>query len=48
MLSIRFRLHPDSFGIHERNRLLYHGQLVRDKEDVEGEIAEDAIEEEII
>ena len=28
--------------------LLYHGQLVRDEEDAEGEIAEDAIKEEII
>ena len=28
--------------------LLHHGQLVRDKEDAEGEIAEDAVEEEII
>ena len=29
-------------------RLLHRGRLVRDKEDVEGEIAEDAVEEEII
>ena len=29
-------------------RLLHRGQLVRDKEDAEGEIAQDAIEEEII
>ena len=28
--------------------LLHHGHLVRDKEDAEGEIAEDTIEEEII
>ena len=28
--------------------LLHRGQLVRDKEDAEGEIAEDAVEEEII
>ena len=28
--------------------LLHRGQLVRDEEDAEGEIAEDAIEEEII
>ena len=28
--------------------LLHHGQLVRDEEDVEGEIAEDAVEEEVI
>ena len=28
--------------------LLHHSQLVRDKEDAEGEIAEDAVEEEII
>ena len=28
--------------------LLHHNQLVQDKEDAEGEIAEDAIEEEII
>ena len=29
-------------------RLLHHSQLVRDKEDAEGEIAEDAVEEEVI
>ena len=29
-------------------RLLHHSRLVRDKEDAEGEIAEDAVEEEII
>ena len=29
-------------------RLLHCGQLVRDEEDAEGEIAEDAVEEEII
>ena len=28
--------------------LLHHGQLVRDKEDAEGEIAEDTIKEEVI
>ena len=28
--------------------LLHRGQLVRDEEDAEGEIAEDAVEEEII
>ena len=28
--------------------LLHHGQLVRDKEDAEGEIAEDVVEEEVI
>ena len=28
--------------------LLHHGQLVRNDEDVEGEVAEDAVEEEII
>ena len=29
-------------------RLLHHGQLVRDEEDAEGEITEDAVEEEVI
>ena len=29
-------------------RLLHHGWLVQDEEDAEGEIAEDAIEEEVI
>ena len=29
-------------------RLLHRGRLVQDEEDVEGEIAEDAVEEEII
>ena len=28
--------------------LLYPGRVVRDKEDVEGEVAEDAVEEEVI
>ena len=28
--------------------LLHHGQLVWDEEDAEGEIAEDAVEEEVI
>ena len=28
--------------------LLHHGQLVRDEEDAEGEIAEDTVEEEVI
>ena len=40
---------PISYKLGERlYRLLHHGQLVRDKEDAEGEIAEDAIEEEVI
>ena len=47
-LSFNQRL-PISYELGNRlYGLLHHGQLVRDKEDVEGEIAEDAIEEEII
>ena len=41
-LPISYELGDHLYG------LLHHGQLVRDKEDAEGEIAEDAIEEEII
>ena len=47
-LSFNQRL-PISYELGDRlYRLLHHGQLVRDEEDVEGEIAEDAIEEEVI
>ena len=41
-LPISYELGDHLYG------LLHCGQLVRDKEDVEGEIAEDAVEEEII
>ena len=41
-LPISYELGDQLYG------LLHHGQLVRDKEDVEGEIAEDAVEEEAI
>ena len=41
-LPISYELGDHLYG------LLYCSQLVRDKEDAEGEIAEDAIEEEII
>ena len=47
-LSFNQRL-PISYELGDRFcGLLHHGQLVRDKEDVEGEIAEDTVEEEII
>ena len=47
-LSFNQRL-PISYKLGDRlYGLLHHGQLVRDEEDAEGEIAEDAIEEEII
>ena len=47
-LSFNQRL-PISYELGDRlYGLLHRGRLVRDKEDVEGEIAEDAIEEEII
>ena len=41
-LPISYELGDHLYG------LLYHGQLVQDEEDMEGEIAEDAVEEEII
>ena len=41
-LPISYELGDHLYG------LLHRGQLVRDEEDVEGEIAEDAVEEEII
>ena len=41
-LPISYKVGDQLYG------LLHHGQLPRDKEDVEGEIAEDAIEEEVI
>ena len=41
-LPISYKLGDHLYG------LLHHGWLVRDKEDVEGEIAEDTIEEEVI
>ena len=41
-LPISYKLGDHLYG------LLHRGQLVRDKEDVEGEITEDAVEEEII
>ena len=41
-LPISYKLGDQLYG------LLHRGQLVRDEEDVEGEIAEDAIEEEVI
>ena len=47
-LSFNQRL-PISYELGDRlYGLLHCGQLVRDKEDAEGEIAEDAIEEEIV
>ena len=47
-LSFNQRL-PISYELGDRlYRLLHCGQLVRDEEDVEGEIAEDTVEEEII
>ena len=47
-LSFNQRL-PISYELGDRlYGLLHRGQLVRDKEDAEGEIAEDAVEEEII
>ena len=47
-LSFNQRL-PISYELGDRlYGLLHHGRLVRDKEDAEGEIAEDAVEEEII
>ena len=40
---------PISYELGDRlYGLLHHGRLVRDEEDAEGEIAEDAVEEEII
>ena len=41
-LPISYELGDHLYG------LLHHSQLVRDEEDAEGEIAEDAIEEEVI
>ena len=47
-LSFNQRL-PISYELGDRlYGLLHHGWLVQDKEDAEGEIAEDAVEEEII
>ena len=47
-LSFNQRL-PISYELGDRlYGLLHRGQLVRDEEDAEGEIAEDAVEEEII
>ena len=47
-LSFNQRL-PISYELGDRlYGLLHRGRLVRDKEDAEGEIAEDAVEEEII
>ena len=47
-LSFNQRL-PISYELGDRlYGLLHHGQLVRDEEDTEGEIAEDAVEEEIV
>ena len=47
-MSFNQRL-PISYELGDRlYGLLHHGQLVRDKEDVEGEVAEDTVEEEII
>ena len=47
-LSFNQRL-PISYELGDRlYGLLHRGRLVRDEEDVEGEVAEDAIEEEII
>ena len=47
-LSFNQRL-PISYELGDRlYGLLHHGRLVQDEEDAEGEIAEDAVEEEII
>ena len=47
-LSFNQRL-PISYELGDRlYGLLHRGRLVQDKEDVEGEVAEDAVEEEII
>ena len=47
-LSFNQRL-PISYELGDRlYGLLHRGQLVRDEEDAEGEVAEDAVEEEII
>ena len=47
-LSFNQRL-PISYELGDRlYGLLHHGWLVRDEEDAEGEVAEDAVEEEII
>ena len=47
-LSFNQRL-PISYELGDRlYGLLHRGRLVRDKEDAEGEVAEDAVEEEII
>ena len=47
-LSFNQRL-PISYELGDRlYGLLHHGRLVRDEEDAEGEIAEDAVEEEVI
>ena len=47
-LSFNQRL-PISYELGDRlYGLLHHGWLVQDKEDMEGEIAEDAVEEEVI
>ena len=47
-LSFNQRL-PISYELGDRlYGLLHRGRLVQDKEDAEGEIAEDAVEEEII
>ena len=47
-LSFNQRL-PISYELGDRlYGLLHHGRLVQDEEDVEGEVAEDAVEEEII
>ena len=47
-LSFNQRL-PISYELGDRlYRLLHRGWLVQDKEDAEGEVAEDAVEEEII
>ena len=47
-LSFNQRL-PISYELGDRlYGLLHHGRLVRDKEDAEGEVAEDTVEEEVI
>ena len=47
-LSFNQRL-PISYELGDRlYGLLHHGHLVRDEEDAEGEIAEDAVEEETL
>ena len=47
-LSFNQRL-PISYELEDRlYGLLHHGRLVQDEEDAEGEIAEDAVEEEVI